>query len=58
MRSLPAICPPVQKYEEDNHTVETKIKQIGKVVSDDPFTVGLNFEPSGRASGKVGQYYK
>ena len=27
------------------------------MVIDDPFTVRLNFEPSGRASGKVGQYY-
>ncbi|XP_033213604.1 exonuclease 3'-5' domain-containing protein 2 [Belonocnema kinseyi] len=32
-------------------------KELGQVVNDDPFTVRLKFEPSGRALGEVGQYY-
>lgn len=32
-------------------------KGLGIKVEDSPFTVKLNFEPSGRASGEVGQYY-
>lgn len=32
-------------------------KLLGNVVSEDPFTVRLKFEPSGRAVGEVGQYY-
>ncbi|XP_028158918.1 exonuclease 3'-5' domain-containing protein 2 [Ostrinia furnacalis] len=33
-------------------------KQIADVVKDDPLTVRLRFEPSGRANGSVGAYYK
>lgn len=32
-------------------------KELGEIVRDDPLTVRLNFEPSGRALGKVGEYY-
>lgn len=32
-------------------------KQLGEVVSEEPFTVKLKFEPSGRALGEVGKYY-
>ncbi|OXU24832.1 hypothetical protein TSAR_000057 [Trichomalopsis sarcophagae] len=32
-------------------------KQLGEVVQEDPFTVKLKFEPSGRALGEVGKYY-
>ncbi|XP_015610219.1 exonuclease 3'-5' domain-containing protein 2 [Cephus cinctus] len=32
-------------------------KGLGSVVSKDPFTVKLNFEPAGRALGDVGRYY-
>jgi len=32
-------------------------KKLGELVSTEPFTVKLNFEPSGRALGEVGQYY-
>ena len=32
-------------------------KELGQVVNNDPFTVRLKFEPSGRALGQVGQYY-
>lgn len=32
-------------------------KKLGEVVCEDPFTVKLSFEPSGRALGQVGQYY-
>lgn len=30
----------------------------GTVVSDEPFTVRLSFEPSGRSVGEVGEYYR
>ncbi|XP_043266269.1 exonuclease 3'-5' domain-containing protein 2 [Colletes gigas] len=32
-------------------------KGLGDVISEEPFTVRLKFEPSGRAVGEVGQYY-
>jgi len=32
-------------------------KEIGIVVCEDPLTVRLNFEPSGRPEGKAGEYY-
>ncbi|XP_026464756.1 exonuclease 3'-5' domain-containing protein 2-like [Ctenocephalides felis] len=32
-------------------------KLLGEIISEDPFTVRLKFEPSGRAVGEVGQYY-
>ncbi|XP_032691486.1 exonuclease 3'-5' domain-containing protein 2 [Odontomachus brunneus] len=32
-------------------------KGLGELVHTDPYTVKLNFEPSGRALGEVGQYY-
>ncbi|XP_066581261.1 exonuclease 3'-5' domain-containing protein 2 [Prorops nasuta] len=32
-------------------------KGLGEVVNNNPFTVKLRFEPSGRALGNVGQYY-
>ncbi|KAK0161502.1 hypothetical protein PV327_009965 [Microctonus hyperodae] len=32
-------------------------KELGIKINDEPLTVRLNFEPSGRASGEVGQYY-
>ncbi|XP_031842751.1 exonuclease 3'-5' domain-containing 2 isoform X2 [Nomia melanderi] len=32
-------------------------KGLGDVIEQEPFTVRLKFEPSGRAFGKVGQYY-
>ncbi|XP_043466914.1 exonuclease 3'-5' domain-containing protein 2 [Leptopilina heterotoma] len=32
-------------------------KELGQVVNEDPYTVRLKFEPSGRALGEVGQYY-
>ncbi|XP_014203861.1 exonuclease 3'-5' domain-containing protein 2 [Copidosoma floridanum] len=32
-------------------------KQLGDVVQEDPFTIRLKFEPSGRALGEVGRYY-
>lgn len=32
-------------------------KGLGEVVEEEPFTVKLKFEPSGRALGEVGQYY-
>lgn len=32
-------------------------KGLAELVMDDPFTVKLHFEPSGRAHGEVGQYY-
>ncbi|XP_034935215.1 exonuclease 3'-5' domain-containing protein 2-like [Chelonus insularis] len=32
-------------------------KNLGTKVNDDPLTVKLNFEPSGRAFGEVGRYY-
>ncbi|XP_012223059.1 exonuclease 3'-5' domain-containing protein 2 [Linepithema humile] len=32
-------------------------KKLGVLVNTDPYTVRLNFEPSGRALGEVGQYY-
>ncbi|XP_014469574.1 PREDICTED: exonuclease 3'-5' domain-containing protein 2 isoform X2 [Dinoponera quadriceps] len=32
-------------------------KGLGELVQTDPYTVKLNFEPSGRALGEVGQYY-
>lgn len=32
-------------------------KDLGEVVEKEPFTVRLNFEPSGRAQGEVGLYY-
>lgn len=31
---------------------------LGTVVSDDPYIVRLNFEPSGRAVGEVGKFYQ
>lgn len=33
------------------------MKELGNVVCEDPFTVRLTFEPSGRALGNVGAYY-
>lgn len=33
-------------------------KNIAMIVSEKPFTVRLLFEPSGRAVGEVGEYYK
>lgn len=33
-------------------------KDIGEIVIEDPFTVRLKFEPSGRAVGKTGKYYQ
>nr|CAD7575926.1 unnamed protein product [Timema californicum] len=33
-------------------------KGLAEKVLDDPFTIRLNFEPSGRAVGDVGKYYK
>ncbi|XP_015432438.1 PREDICTED: exonuclease 3'-5' domain-containing protein 2 [Dufourea novaeangliae] len=32
-------------------------KALGEVIEQEPFTVRLKFEPSGRALGEVGQYY-
>ena len=32
-------------------------KELGEVIKEEPFTVKLKFEPSGRALGEVGQYY-
>lgn len=32
-------------------------KELGEVVEENPFTVRLKFEPSGRALGEVGKYY-
>ncbi|CAL7938298.1 unnamed protein product [Xylocopa violacea] len=32
-------------------------KGLGDVIEEEPFTVRLKFEPSGRALGEVGQYY-
>lgn len=32
-------------------------KELGEVIDNEPFTVRLRFEPSGRALGEVGQYY-
>jgi len=32
-------------------------KGIGEIISDDPLTVRLKFEPSGRPEGKAGEYY-
>jgi hypothetical protein len=32
-------------------------KQLGEVIQENPFTVKLKFEPSGRALGEVGKYY-
>lgn len=32
-------------------------KKLGELVNTEPYTVRLNFEPSGRALGEVGQYY-
>lgn len=32
-------------------------KGLGTIIEKEPFTVRLNFEPSGRALGEVGQYY-
>jgi len=32
-------------------------KGIGEMISEDPFTVRLKFEPSGRPEGKAGEYY-
>ncbi|XP_058805451.1 exonuclease 3'-5' domain-containing protein 2 [Phymastichus coffea] len=32
-------------------------KQLGEIVQENPLTVRLKFEPSGRASGEVGKYY-
>ena len=32
-------------------------KGLGEVIKEEPFTVKLKFEPSGRALGEVGQYY-
>lgn len=32
-------------------------KGLGEVIMEEPFTVKLKFEPSGRALGEVGQYY-
>ncbi|XP_033324794.2 exonuclease 3'-5' domain-containing 2 [Megalopta genalis] len=32
-------------------------KGLGEMIDQDPFTVRLKFEPSGRALGEVGQYY-
>lgn len=32
-------------------------KNLGVVVNEQPLTVRLNFEPSGRAFGQVGEYY-
>ena len=32
-------------------------KGIGYQVNDDPFTVRLKFEPSGRPQGEAGEYY-
>ena len=32
-------------------------KGIGYVISEDPYTVRLKFEPSGRPEGKAGEYY-
>ena len=32
-------------------------KNLGELVQEDPFTVKLKFEPSGRALGEVGKYY-
>ncbi|KAL4707173.1 hypothetical protein ACJJTC_018908 [Scirpophaga incertulas] len=33
-------------------------RQLGDVVCEEPFTVRLRFEPSGRASGVSGEYYR
>lgn len=33
-------------------------KELGEIVSENPFTVRLNFEPAGRAVGETGKYYK
>merc|ERR1719474_415182 len=32
-------------------------KNIGHIISENPLTVRLNFEPSGRPEGKAGEYY-
>lgn len=32
-------------------------KGLGEIIENEPFTVRLKFEPSGRALGEVGQYY-
>lgn len=33
-------------------------KELGVIVSEDPLTVRLNFEPAGRAVGQTGKYYQ
>lgn len=33
-------------------------KDIGALISEDPFTVRLKFEPAGRAVGETGEYYR
>lgn len=33
-------------------------KDIGILISEDPFTVRLKFEPAGRAVGETGEYYR
>ncbi|XP_049776642.1 exonuclease 3'-5' domain-containing protein 2 isoform X2 [Schistocerca cancellata] len=43
------------------HTPQTTIwyiqNNLGDLITEDPFTVRLRFEPSGRAVGEVGSYY-
>lgn len=34
------------------------LKEIGELVSEDPYTVRLKFEPAGRAVGEVGKFYQ
>lgn len=42
----------------DRKKAEWYIKrELGELVENEPFTVKLKFEPSGRALGEVGQYY-
>lgn len=33
-------------------------KEIGEIISEDPLTVRLKFEPAGRAVGQTGKYYQ
>lgn len=42
-----------------NHLLRRYIhKEIGELVSEEPFTVRLKFEPAGRAVGDVGKFYQ
>lgn len=34
------------------------LKEIGELVTEEPFTVRLKFEPAGRAVGEVGKFYQ